>query len=93
MNVRRRWILIPAISTCLLLIAIWLPFLTGGASWSIPLLVVLAAADCVCLVVSNQKLRCPACGEPLRGIIYCYLFQQERSCYCSGCGQYIEIVK
>lgn len=93
MKVRRGWILIPVISTCLLIIAIWLPYLTGGVAWSIPLLVVLAVVDCVCFIVSNQKLRCPACGEPLHGIIYRYLFQKEWGSYCSGCGQYIEIVK
>lgn len=93
MNVRRRWILLPIISTCLLIIAIWLLYLTGGAAWSISLLVVLGVVDCVCLIVCNQKLRCPACGEPLRGIIYRYLFQKERGAYCSGCGQYIEIIK
>lgn len=93
MNARRRWILLPVISTCLLIVAIWLPYLTGRAAWSIPLLVVLGVVDCVCFIVCNQKLRCPACGEPLRGIIYRYLFQKERGAYCSGCGQYIEIIK
>lgn len=93
MKISRYWIIIPLISTCLLIIAIWLPYLTGGATWSIALLVVLAMVDCVCLIVSNQKLHCPACGEPLRGILHRYLFQQKRGCYCSGCGQYIEIVK
>lgn len=92
MKISRYWIIIPLISTCLLIIAIWLPFLTD-ADWSIPLLVVLAVVDCVCFIVSNQKLRCPACGEPLRGILHRYLFQQERGYYCSGYGQYIEIVK
>ena len=42
---------------------------------------------------SWPDLRCPACGEPLRGIIYRHLFQKERGCYCSGCGQYIGIEK
>lgn len=93
MKISRRWIIIPLLSTVLLIIAIWLPYLAGGAVWSIPLLVVLAVVDCVCFIVSNQKLRCPACGEPLRGIIYRYLFQKERGAYCSGCGQYIEIIK
>lgn len=92
MKVSRHWIIIPLTSTCLLLIAIWLPFLTRAA-WTLPLLVLLAVADVVCLIVSSQKLRCPACREPMRGIIYRYLFQQERGCYCSGCGQYITIVK
>ena len=45
MKISRYWIIIPLISTCLLIIAIWLPYLTGGATLSIALLVLMAMVD------------------------------------------------